>query len=199
MSNSQQENKLVAALQGGDESAYVQLINEYGGAMLAVARRYMRTEDDARDCFQDACLQVVRAIGKFEQRSSLKTWVHRIVVNECLMRLRKQGRSSAKETEFDESNSDYDEYGFRVEPTLDLSQPVDSLLAKSQNRTLVLESINKLPEDFRNVLLLRDIEEYSTRDTATLLEVSEAVVKTRLHRARSALKKSLEPLFATEA
>ena len=189
------ESELVAALKDGQEQAFVQLINGYGGPILAIARRYMRNEDDARDCFQDACLQVFKSIHKFEQRSSLKTWMHRIVVNECLMRLRKPQRSGTQEVNFDETAVRFDEYGLRIEPDWDLGDSTESLLASQQNRQLVLAAIDKLPDDFRNVLLLRDIEEYSTAETAALLDVSDAVVKTRLHRARKALKHFLEPLY----
>ncbi len=158
----------------------------------------MRNEDDARDCFQEACLKVFKAIQRFEQRSSLKTWLHRIVVNECLMKLRKQQRGSAQEVQFDDTADHYDAYGFRIEPRWNLDLSAEKLLADEQNRQFVLAAIDQLPDDFRNVLLLRDIQGYSTREAAQLLECSEAVVKTRLHRARATLKVFLEPLFTIE-
>ena len=193
--NASPDSELVAALKAGQETAYAQLLHEYGGTMLVIARRYMRNEDDARDCFQEACLKVFKAVHNFEQRSSLKTWMHRIVVNECLMKIRKQHRGGSQEVEFDERADQYDSYGFRLEPNWELGDSAESLLQDEQKRAFVLEAIDKLPDDFRNVLLLRDIQEYSTRESAELLEVSEAVVKTRLHRARGALKVYLEPLF----
>ena len=189
------DSELIAALREGQDTAYAQLLHEYGGTMLVIARRYMRNEDDARDCFQEACLKVFKAINKFEQRSSLKTWIHRIVVNECLMKLRKQQRGGTKEVEFDDSAEHFDAYGFRIEPNWDLGDSAENLLQDEQKREFVLAAIDKLSDDFRNILLLRDIQDYNTQETAQLLDVSEAVVKTRLHRARGALKVFLEPLY----
>ncbi len=193
------ETRLVSKLKAGDEAAYAEFIDNYGGVMLSVARRYMRDEDNARDCFQDACLQVFRAIDKFEHRSTLKTWAHRITVNACLMSLRKQSRTDKRNVEFDETAPQFDSYGFRIEPQWDLGESAESLVENEKTRQFVLNAINNMSHDYRNILLLRDIEEYSIKETAQLLDVSEDVVKIRLHRARAALKRALEPLFRPDA
>src|SRR5512147_2223050 len=86
------ETDLIAGLRRGDEASYEQLVREHGGAMLAVARRYLRTEDDARDVVQEAMLSAFRGIARFSADAKLSTWLHRIVVNCALMRLRSRRR-----------------------------------------------------------------------------------------------------------
>ena len=164
--------------------------------MLSVARRILRNEDDARDCLQDAFIQAYRAIGKFEGRSSLGSWLHRIVVNAALMKLR--GRKSRPEQSIEDLMPAFDAENCRVEPMWQIEESVEAMIGRREVRDIVLASIDKLPESYRTVLLLRDIEEYTTTEVAETLGINRGAVKVRLHRARAALKKLLEPVFEQE-
>jgi RNA polymerase sigma-70 factor (ECF subfamily) len=188
------ETALLDKLQAGDETAYATLVQCYGGVMLNTVRRIVKHEEDAHDCLQDAFLQAFRKLHLFERRSSLKTWLHRLAVNSALMKVRARNRKD--ELVLEDWMSEFGEDGHRLEPQWDFSEPVESLLMRHATRTLVQQSIDALPDQYRIVLLLRDIEGYATDEVATLLETSTGSVKTRLHRARAALKKKLEPLFA---
>src|SRR5205085_3204271 len=107
---------LVARLRAGDEAAYETLVREQGGRMLSVARRLLRDEDEARDAVQESFLSAFRSIGSFEGHSRLSTWLHRIVVNTALMRLRK--RKSRRETSIDELLPKFSgEGGFSEKPS----------------------------------------------------------------------------------
>lgn len=114
-SPSESDSALLARLRAGDDDAYQELLRTYGGRMLAVARRMMRNEEDARDCLQDAFLSAFRAVDRFEQNAKLGTWLHRIVVNACLMRLRSRRRR--QEELVDPSTPEFDAHGFRIGPT----------------------------------------------------------------------------------
>ncbi len=190
------EDRLVAALRLGDSEAFAHMVTMHGPRMLAVARRYMKVEEDARDCLQDAFLQAYQNIGRFEGRSSLATWLHRIVVNSALMKLR--ARKRKPEESIEHLLPRFEAGECRVEPHWRFAETVDEMAARKEVRLLVRQEIDRLPDQYRIVLLLRDIEEYSTEETAELLEKSPGAVKVSLHRARAALKKRLEPLFAVE-
>jgi RNA polymerase sigma-70 factor (ECF subfamily) len=188
-----EEAKLVAALQDGDAAAFEQLVRDNTGRMLSVARRYLRNEDDAQDAVQEAFLSAFKAIDRFEGEAQLSTWLHRIVVNSCLMRLRSRRRKP--EESIEDQLPGFLENGHLAEPTPGWRARADDLLESSEQRRLVRERIEQLPEGHRTVLLLRDIEGYDTQRTAIELEISPGAVKTRLHRARLALREQLEPHF----
>ncbi len=187
------EAEILAALRQGAQSGFEALMRRHGGRLLATARRLLQNEEDARDCLQDSFLKVFERIDQFEGRASLATWLHRIVVNTALMKLRARARKA--EESIDPLLPDFDERGCRIEPAWNFPETVEEMLAREQIREAVRDKIAALPETYRIVLMLRDIEGLSTAETAALLEVSEGVVKVRLHRARAALKKLLEPLW----
>ena len=186
------ERQLVARLRVGDDASYEQLVRTYGGRMLAVARRLVRNEEDARDCVQEAFLQAFRNIEKFEQRASLGSWLHRIVVNAALMKLR--ARARRPEESIEDLLPQFDADGQRTAPEAELAVSLE-LLERREVREAVRRSIDQLPDGYRNVLLIRDIEGYDTEETAALLGLTPGAVKTRLHRARTALKSLLAPVI----
>ncbi len=187
------EKHLIARLREGDAASYEQLVRTYGGRMLAVARRFLRNQEDARDCVQEAFLQAFGSIDRFEERSSLGSWLHRIVVNAALMKIRAQKRRP--EESLDDLLPQFDADGSRPEREAEFTVPLETLLGRSQTRELVRRSIDRLPEGYRNLLILRDIEGYNTQEAAALLGLTPGAVKTRLHRARGALKSLLEPIM----
>jgi len=191
------EAKLLEALQRGENEAFEQLVRENTGRMLSVARRYLRNEEDARDAVQEAFTSAFRAIGSFEGGSRLSTWLHRIVVNACLMRLRTRRRKP--EESIEDLLPDFLEDGHMADPTPGWRAPADELLESGENRLVVREAIARLPETFRTVLLLRDIEGFDTATAARELGISPGAVKTRLHRARLALRGQLEEHFRRSA
>lgn len=185
------EAAFLAALRAGDDRAYEELVRSHGGRMLAVSRRFLRSEDDARDAVQDAFLNAFRSIDHFEGNARLSTWLHRIVVNAALMKLRTRRRRP--EHSIEELLPGFLEDGHLAEPASEWQKPPEDRVSRAEIRELVLAKIHELPEGHRNVLLLRDIEELDTRETAAALVVSPGAVKTRLHRARQALRTLLEP------
>jgi RNA polymerase sigma-70 factor (ECF subfamily) len=184
---------LVRALQSGEAAAYETMVRSYGPRMLATAKRLLRGEEDARDAVQEAFVQAFRNIGSFEGRSSLGTWLHRIAVNAALMKMRARRRKP--EGSIDELLPAFDTDGCRIEPLWQLDESVESMVQRDQVRDLVRQSIDALPDDYRAIVILRDIEGHDTATVAEMLDISREAVKTRLHRARAALKKLLEPLY----
>lgn len=188
------ERELVARLRQGDDDAYEQFVRAHSDALLAVARRFLRSEDDARDALQDAFLAAFKALPNFEGGSKLSTWLHRIVVNACLMKLRSSRRR--RESSIESLLPTFLPDGHRAEVGPGWAATADELLSDGETRVMVRAKLDELPDDFRTVLWLRDIEELDTAATAAALEISEAAVKTRLHRARQALRTLLEREFS---
>ena len=161
--------------------------------MLAVARRFLGDEADARDAVQNAFVAAFRALDRFAAESRLSTWLHRIVVNASLMQLR--ARRRRPEESIESLLPRFLEDGHRVRPAPPWTESAESALLRQEVRELVREGIDRLPETYRLVLLLRDIEGLDTQETAKLLGVSANAVKIRLHRARQALRELLDPHF----
>jgi len=188
---------LVEGLRGGDPQAFELLVREYGGRMLATARRLVGTDDEARDVLQEAFLAAFRGIETFAGAAQLSTWLHRIVVNAALMRLR--SRKRRREESSDGLLPRFDEQGRWAEPASHWDTSTDMLFEHRETRAMVRNAIDRLPLNYRSVLLLRDIEELDTDETASLLGVTPNAVKTRLHRARQTLRTLLQRGFLSEA
>jgi RNA polymerase sigma-70 factor, ECF subfamily len=191
------EDRLIAALRGGEDWAYETMIREYGGRLLAVARRFVRNDEDARDILQAAYLSAFRSMKEFEGTAQLATWLHRIVVNTALMRLRSKRR---KPEEFIEDLLPaFQADGHHVEQFADWSIRADQLVEREETRKIVRGCVDQLPDQYRAVLLLRDIEERSTHEVAELLDLTPNAVKVRLHRARQALSTLLRRDHRTQS
>lgn len=186
------EHALLRALRAGEEPGFERLVRQYGGQMLAVARRFLRCEQDVADAVQEAFVSAFRSVEGFAGNSKIGTWLHRIVVNACLMKLRSD--KSRPTTSIESLLPTFDETGHHSQRLAAWRLPSEPL-ELSELRTMVRRCIADLPEPYRIVLLLRDIEELNTEETAKRLDISEAAVKVRLHRARQALRTLLDPIL----
>ncbi len=188
---------VVEALRRHDSSAYETVVRRFGGRMLTVARRYLHGEQDCADAVQDAFISAFQSIDRFEGNSQLGTWLHRIVINACLMKLRSCSRRP--EISIEGLLPTFDESGHHQHRVLRWNSTSDDQFQRDENRSLVRRYIAMLPDDYRTVVLLRDIEEFTTQEAADALKTTCGVVKTRLHRARQALRTLLEPHFGKGA
>lgn len=192
------EAALLTRLRAGDDAAFETLVRQYGARLLATARRMVRNDDEAQDVVQEAFLSAFASIATFSGDSKLSTWLHRIVVNAALMKLRRRRRKP--EESIDELLPHFTDQGYWSDSPSSWDAPSDVLLQRRETREQVRRCIERLPETYRTVLMLRDIEDLDTDEVADLLGVSANAVKVRLHRARQALRTLLErELGATEA
>jgi RNA polymerase sigma-70 factor (ECF subfamily) len=192
-----EEQALLDGLRAGSDAAYETLVRTTSARLLAVARRIVGSDEDARDVLQEAYASAFRSIGRFEGNAKLSTWLHRIVVNMALMRLRTRKRKP--EESIDELLPSFKDDGHMAQATGRWDEGVDVALERAETRAFVRAQIDKLPDTYRTVLLLRDIEELSTNDVAAMLDTTENAVKIRLHRARQALRALLDERFNTAA
>jgi RNA polymerase sigma-70 factor, ECF subfamily len=187
---------LVARLRAGDDGAYEILVRTYSSRLIAVARRILTSEEDARDAVQDAFISVFRSLDRFQGESRLSTWLHRIAVNAALMRLRSRRRRP--EDPIEPLLPAFESDGHHQEQFQSWDESAEALLVRGETRAVVRRCIDRLPESYRTVLLLRDIEQLENEEAAAMLGVSVNAVKIRLHRARQALRTLLDPHFRGE-
>ena len=190
------DQALLAALREGEGAAFETLVRSQSGRMLSVAKRLLANDDDAQDAVQDAFLSAFKALPTFDGRSKLSTWLHRIVVNASLMKLRTQRRHP--EQSIDDLLPTFLPDGHQASPVSQWNNATIDF-DRTETQQIIRDQIAKLSESYRTVLLLRDIEEFDTETVAQMLDLSAAVVKVRLHRARQALRTLLDPLFGEQA
>ena len=190
------DRALIARLKNGDGDAYEEAVRVYSSRLLAVTRRILGNDEEARDALQDTFLSAFRSIRSFEGDSRLSTWLHLIAVNAALMKVRTRKRKPERSIE--DLLPAYREDGHHAEGFVSWDPPVDVAMEIAHNRAVVRECIAELPEQYRVVLMLRDIEDVDTVDVAAMLGISPNAVKIRLHRARQALRTLLAPHFKKE-
>jgi len=197
------ERELLESLRHGDERAFSRLVDGYGAAMLRVARLYCRDRAVAEEVVQEAWLGVLRGIERFEGRSTLRTWLFRIVANVAKTRAVREARSvpfSALAGLEDEGpsvdpdlfrGSDDKWEGHWATPPVDWERPDERLLA-AETRAVIAKAIDALPDGQRLVISLRDVEGWSAQEVCNVLEVSETNQRVLLHRARTKVRQTLD-------
>jgi RNA polymerase sigma-70 factor (ECF subfamily) len=197
------EAELLARLRAGDERAFESLVERYYSTMLAVARTYVRTRASAEEVVQDAWVGVLGGLDRFESRSSLKTWIMRIVANTAMTRGRREARSvpfSSLAPEGEEAAVEPERFrggddGFpghwRAYPGDWQALPEEALLGREALK-VVMGAIEELPTAQRTVITLRDIQGCSSEEVCDALDVSEGNQRVLLHRARSRVRAALE-------
>ncbi len=169
----------------GDRTQFDKLMRQYNRRLYRLARAALRDDAEAEDALQEAYLAAYRSMGRFRGESSLATWLSRLVLNECLGRLR---RGTRRQRIMPIVSSTLAGDGISG---LDPELP-EHVVARRQLRTLLECKLDELPESFRLVFVLRSVEEMSVAETAHTLGIPEATVRTRYHRARALLREALQ-------
>ena len=193
------DEALVERVRAKDEAAFEELVNRYENKLYRLAMRFVRNETDAQEILQDAFLSAWRNLPSFEGRAQFGSWMYRVTVNAALMLLRSRNRHpevTVDDIEPTVLNDAVVESGQAMRSNADWSQRPDDQLQSAEMRKHIQTSVDALPDGLRTVFLLRDVEELSTEDTAELLGLSVPAVKTRLHRARLALREAIGHYFA---
>jgi RNA polymerase sigma-70 factor (ECF subfamily) len=185
------ESALVAQAKAGDQNAFAELVNRYERKVYRLAKNITRNDEDAEDVLQDAFLKAYTHLDNFKGDSKFYTWIVRIAVNEALMRLRK--RKTDRSVPLDEPVELGEETVTREIAVWD-DNP-EQRYSQEEWRRILDEAVDTLKPDFRTVFVLRDIEELSTEETAETLGISVPAVKSRLLRARLALRETLTRQF----
>lgn len=177
-----EEKELIQACQKGDEAAFEELIRLHEKKVFALCRRMCRDEDDALEAAQDTFLAVWRGIGSYRADAAFSTWLYRLASNACLDLLRREKKHGGDVSLDDEEA--------RIEPSDPAPQPEEAL-ERAETQRMVREALYALPDDYRQVLLLRETEQLSYNEIAEATGLELGTVKSRISRARLALRNYL--------
>jgi len=187
------ETILIDRLRNGEAAALEDLMGRYAGRVFRVARGITRTDADAEEVVQDVFLTVARKIDGFEGRAALGTWIYRVTTNAAL--IKRRGKQAQLEISLEEHLPTFKEDGHREGDRsyllADWSQTPEAELLEGEARGVLTRAIDQLPESYRAVLILRDVEDLSNEEVTEILGESISTVKSRLHRARMALREQL--------
>jgi RNA polymerase sigma-70 factor, ECF subfamily len=203
------DHELVQRLREGDESAFAELIDAYGATMLRVAQMFVRDRATAEEVVQETWLAVLNGIDRFEERSSLKTWLFRILTNRAKTRGQRDGRMvpfsalAGAGNEADEPSVDPDRFlgpdsphpGAWAAPPV--PWPQEKLL-EGETLNVIQMAIDMLPEAQREVILLRDVDGWTPMEVSEILEITDGNQRVLLHRARSKVRAALEEYLNPE-
>lgn len=197
------DDALVAGLREGDEDTFARLLDAWSASMVRLARSYVSTVDSAEEVVQDTWLAVIQGIDGFEGRSSLRTWVYRILVNTAKNRGVRESRTVLLEDQgptvdparFQDASGEYP--GHWREFPAPWPTPEGALLA-GEIWAVVDEVLDTLPTRQRTVLTLRDVDGHSSEEVCAMLEISAANQRVLLHRARASVRTRLETYFAAQ-
>ena len=186
MLESKSDNELVADVRKGNQDSFEELISRYSNKAFSMAARLTRSADDAEEVLQDVFVTVFRKISSFEGKSSFSSWLYRITFNAALMKLRKKKQNHTVLAEDMSPGHKEIIINQRAE-----NAEGDALTLRSQISEVLEEAIEKLPEDYRPVFILRDIDGLSSREVGKILDLTIPAVKSRLHRSRLMLRRKL--------
>lgn len=188
------DEDLVARARAKDFVAFEKLLDRYEDRIFRLAFRFVRNESEAKEILQDTFLTIWRKLDTFKGDSQFSSWLYRVAANAALMRLRAQRRHPEVSTE-DLPIGYLDNYGQLPPATENWAKRPDDELQSDELRRHIQAAVDALPEIYRTVFLIRDVEGLSTEETAEVLQISVPTVKTRLHRARIALRDAISGYF----
>jgi len=179
--------ELARRVAGGENAAFELLMRRHNRTLFRTARAILRDDAEAEDTLQEAYMQAYQAMGSFRGEAKLSTWFARIVANEALMRLRKRARRA----EIVPLQSSAALQNFNEIPDPSMENSPESSAQRAETRRLLEAQIDALPDAYRTVFVLRAVEEMSVEETAEVLQIPEATVRSRFFRARSQLREAL--------
>jgi RNA polymerase sigma-70 factor, ECF subfamily len=186
------EGELIARIKGGDVEAFYELVHPYERAVFLAALSLVKNDADAEEVTQEAILKAFKNLSRFRQEAKFSTWLIQISINEAKMKLRKDRRHLYQSMEEGQQN---DEGDYIPKDFADWREIPSEALEQKELRKALTQALDSLPEKYRTVLILRDVQHLSIAETAQALRLSEANVKTRLCRARLQMRDALAPGF----
>jgi RNA polymerase sigma-70 factor (ECF subfamily) len=193
------EAKMLAGIVAGDTGLFHELIRPYERTVYMVTLGVLKDEGEAEDATQEAFLKAYCALGKFRAESKFSTWLISIAINEARSRLRR--RKNSKTESLDAGWDAAGDEVATISPAAltDWREIPSELLERGEVRSMLTTAVTELPEIYREIFMLREVEELSVNETSEALGISVALVKVRLHRARMMLQKKLAPQLKTVA
>ncbi|MCS7250551.1 MAG: sigma-70 family RNA polymerase sigma factor [candidate division WOR-3 bacterium] len=185
------ESELIKRAKNGNDEAFEMLISRYEKKIYNLAYRLLNNEEDAAEVLQETLIRAYRFLKKFQERSSFYTWLYRIAVNVALRKLKKRAKEE-KVLSLDQNVTGYEDIPQEIP---DETQNPEVIYERKKIQEAVRKALAEIPENYRSVIFLRDVEGLSNKEVAEILKLSVAAVKSRLHRGRLFLKEKLKHLI----
>jgi RNA polymerase sigma-70 factor, ECF subfamily len=193
------DDELIRVAREGNNAAFTELVRRYEDTVYRFSYKICRDSDKAAETLQDTFVNVFRKLSSFDGKSKFSTWLYTIVTNNCLMKHRKRKRDVMEVSlEAYDHPPKHHEHSHHAEPIETIDTPVDIMMTK-ELRAMMDQAITSLPNDYRIVFVMRDIEGQSNEETARALGLSVEATKSRLRRARAFLREHLEPYMQMPA
>jgi RNA polymerase sigma-70 factor (ECF subfamily) len=194
------DEELIRVARGGDNAAFTELVRRYEDTVYRFSYKICRDSNKAAETMQDTFVNVFRKLGSFDGKSKFSTWLYAIVTNNCLMKRRKRKGELLEESleAYDHPSQHLHDSPRRQEPARSDETPADIVIGK-ELRQILDTAITRLPQDYRVVFVMRDIEGQSTEETARALGLTLEATKSRLRRARAFLRDQLAPYVQMHA
>lgn len=183
------DTEVISRIIGGEKNLYALLIRRYNQRLYRVGMSVINDDAEVEDAMQAAYISAYENLGKFQFKASFSTWLTRIMINECLQRIKKRKRSVPVPEGMNN--------GIYQQLTTDTETPMKKLL-NSELKTILQQAIMALPEKYRTVFVMREIENMNVAETQECLDISEVNVKVRLNRAKALLRSSLHDYYKKE-
>ena len=187
---------LIRAAREGDRRAFGALVRRYEDTVYRFAFKLCRDREKAEEAFQDTFINVYRKLSSFDGRSRFSSWLYTIVANNCLMKHRKRRMQELEDPLDVLDRPPFSGEGHTARPSVDEPHTPAEIVLDKELRGRLEAAIRKLPEEYRAVFVLRDMEDQTTGDTARILHLSVEATKSRLRRARAFLRNELAPYIA---
>jgi RNA polymerase sigma-70 factor (ECF subfamily) len=196
----EQEIRLAKALVAGEPEAFDRFVEHFRTKIFRYTWLMCGHREDAEEVAQETLLKVFESFEQLREPEHVRSWVFRIARNACLMKRRKSVYAPTQELSLDEFMPAVHEHGDHIHLEIaDWSNLPDARVLRSELKSVLDSAIAELPDIYRSVVLLRDVEELSTEETAKVLDLSLDVVKTRLHRGRLAIRQKLDRYLQSPA
>lgn len=207
-----EEQQLLAALRAGDEEAFMALVERYHAAMIRLAATYVGSQAAAEDVTQETWVRALRSLAQFEGRSSLKTWLFRILTNTAITHAKRDGRTIPfSDLEHPSSNDDEPAVEperflpvpggggqWAVDPAAWRAETLENQVTRRELLTRIQAAIDALPPTQRAVITLHDVEGWGSKDICNILDITETNQRVLLHRARSKVRRAVERYLDSE-
>ncbi len=185
------DNELVRLVKDKDYPAFEEIVERYSSKVMRLALKMARNREDAQDILQDTFVSIYKNIGNFRGESALSSWIFRIAANFALMKIRSKKYDSVSDSLDENPNMDIQKLAEHSHSENDWSDQAEKILLRKELREKINKAIEKLPEEFRIVFLLKDVDGLSNEEIAESLNLTIPAVKSRLHRARLFLRKEI--------
>lgn len=179
--------QLVEGVTNGEESCFVELVERYGSKVFNLAMRITRNQEDAEDVLQEVFITVFKKVASFQHKAQFSSWLYRVAMNSSFMKIRSRNRRRTVSIEDVEPGIRQNWVGTRTEMF-----DVDFMSSRHELRAAIEAAVEKLPEDYRAIFILRDIDGLSNEAVSRVLQLSVPAVKSRLHRSRLMMRQQLK-------